>query len=991
MKSRRRLFKSFQGAYSELAEAKENGDIPPECSAYDHRRALDACAAAEDFLWAEANGLVLTIDEVLALINEKSQDEVLPEEKVDVDAGEVQEEDNIEHKGSKENPAERDMEGAEHEETDEGDQNQGYSDDSSEEDEAINGWWWVPGESECEIDEWDPLTRRFLITPSEGHSQWVERNELFHPAHEDWDTYVVIAEAIDEMRQLALMNMALNSFCAHQPAPKRPYLPYQECVEYISASPKTKGLQGWNFSRNKLLDRLRPKLSAEAKAIGQKALLFGLPQCVYARRVISQDLDYVKSEVYVTSRHEWHIRGVYPNIVAERGEQLQRSHLFGVPGFDTCVLLAAHTDHLWSSPRCPFDISMSFSHSGAVALTRYNRNLAALSQQISGSLNEHWRKNVAVKARDVVEEWLSPLLDDVDKYRDSIMHSMVTRLEIQMRESLIVLLKLSGVHFNTWLQNMQKQLRPIVSADLLVRIKGQASRRKDVRTGGKHSVKNESGKEVRLKPTLEKIVESIGSTVETLVSTISSKLRGLVGIVMPMLTEYGDSRQLLQGREFSHEFDKIYRRNLAIIERTRDPAQAVVNKFDRWLDDVENAAILPADIDNMTAVAKLQELVTLQKELPSLAADVQLVGGILELNTVTAKRRLSRKVAAEIKRVSSRVYSIIRGQNEEALSEHRKGFELLTKEPKDSFELRKQIDLGCANDGIDNFIKPICVNIVLPTARILNDLHEIGLRTPQELLDSFDEVLRAPSKLFAAAKVFESRRSALVEQFSSELLRQTDKLREDVSSLHPTIKKFESCDLLTGRTGLSRLGDIEENVHRVEVLEHHLQVALDKQKQIDQSTGILNLTPHNFTFLKSTTDAANAHITLWKIAISWKESEAEWMMKPFKTTFKSAEGVKKRVVSWLGSLQTLSATFERSNFDGPKAIVGLLQRSIKAFTKHLPTIELLRHKGVKKRHWDEMLGPDRYRESLSLNEILDLKVPFQKVVRNLAIALSGKC
>ena len=60
------------------------------------------------------------------------------------------------------------------------------------------------------------------------------------------------------------------------------------------------------------------------------------------RRHVGASPSAVWMDIDVTSRWEWQtVHGVSEHIVAHRRAAVERSHLFGVPGFSKCVLLAA--------------------------------------------------------------------------------------------------------------------------------------------------------------------------------------------------------------------------------------------------------------------------------------------------------------------------------------------------------------------------------------------------------------------------------------------------------------------------------------------------------------------------------------------------------------------------------------------------------------------------------------------------------------------------
>ena len=549
---------------------------------------------------------------------------------------------------------------------------------------------------------------------------------------------------------------------------------------------------------------------------------------------------------------------------------------------------------------------------------------------------------------------------------------MVTRLEVQMREQLIEALLISAQHFNDRLKFMQMTGLPIVSAQLKL-VKATKTR----------------GVSVRMQPPVKKIIAGLGGAVKTLVNNVNSNLFSLVGIVMPLLTDYGNSLSFLHGRDLDIDFANVYEENKKLVTCVEQPVIELLSTFQTWIGDVEKTVSVATGSNRKDAVRCLYDLATLKNKLPTLAPDSIRLAKLLDVDTTSTKKHMKNMIQKHIETISKQIYTSVIEQNTEALRKHSEGLKLLRRQPNDAAELRLQIDLACREGGIDKFCRPICEEFVLPVVQTLDDMHAMGLTSTPELLSNCSKVLAAPRALIAVATTFATKRGPLVKHFAEQLHHRCLKLREKITSLAPTIEQFENHGLLkysgTGiDKGMDQLGDIESNVNDGEILDHHLQRAKEEQSSIEKSEQLLELDGHDFSFMKNATVKANPHIELWKLAVMWKEAEAEWKLKPFCRSFAKPSEVKRSIVTWVANLETLGAIFRNRKLSGPASIVDLLQRSIRTFTKHLPAIELLRHKGMRQRHWDQMMKIEQnstINESIvSLSEILALKLSFSAVV-----------
>ena len=112
---------------------------------------------------------------------------------------------------------------------------------------------------------------------------------------------------------------------------------------------------------------------------------------VHAKKNAITRLDAPRHKVHNISLVAWSFRHTFAGIVEQRRDNLQRAHLFGVPGYGKCVLASSRTSTLWLSPDVPFDLTGCLSQIEPVVLDRFDRNLGALTQQAFGILDARWR------------------------------------------------------------------------------------------------------------------------------------------------------------------------------------------------------------------------------------------------------------------------------------------------------------------------------------------------------------------------------------------------------------------------------------------------------------------------------------------------------------------------------------------------------------------------------------------------------------------------
>ena len=152
-----------------------------------------------------------------------------------------------------------------------------------------------------------------------------------------------------------------------------------------------------------------------------------------------------------------------------------------------------------------------------------------------------------------------------------------------------------------------------------------------------------------------------------------------------------------------------------------------------------------------------------------------------------------------------------------------------------------------------------------------------------------------------------------------------------------------------------------------------IQEAKHKGEDFNMREKVFNYTPTEYSILDKFTDDLAPFYKLWNMVMDFHNSKNDWL----NGDFKELEGDKIEVdmTEWWKTSYKLAKSLEDEN-PGPSACASILREETTEFRQHLPVIQSLASKALKRRHWDalsELLGknidPD---DELTLQQLLDL-------------------
>ena len=254
--------------------------------------------------------------------------------------------------------------------------------------------------------------------------------------------------------------------------------------------------------------------------------------------------------------------------------------------------------------------------------------------------------------------------------------------------------------------------------------------------------------------------------------------------------------------------------------------------------------------------------------------------------------------------------------------------------------------------------------LVNETRKGLGILEIYNVPLPIEDMTLSWSTLEFPSKVEASARDVEI---ALEE----DKIRMMDKLAFEKEMFEHVIERLE--EQVKNAKTLDKYEEKERNAEIVNSLMDQIQDAKHKGDDFNMREKVFGFPPTEYGILDRFIEELGPYYKLWNMVMDFHNSKNDWL----NGDFKELEGnrIEEDMTEWWKGSYKLMKQLEEE-CPGVSACAGQLREETSAFRTHLPVIQSLASKALKRRHWDalsELLGkvidPE---DELTLQALLDL-------------------
>lgn len=334
--------------------------------------------------------------------------------------------------------------------------------------------------------------------------------------------------------------------------------------------------------------------------------------------------------------------------------------------------------------------------------------------------------------------------------------------------------------------------------------------------------------------------------------------------------------------------------------------------------------------------------------------------GLMQIKTDGTRDALVKRALKKRDGILNIIVTDAHDQNVAVVQGYRGILERISQKPTNEKELADLRDFIQASKATVDNLK----TQVKETRRALAVLDRFHVPLPVEEMTLSWSTLEYPSRVEASARDVEI---ALEE----DKVRMMDKLALEKQQFDQLIERLES-DVKRAKH-FDDYNEKEANVESVNTLMDSIIEAKRRGDDFNMREGVFGFPPTDYAILDTFVENLNPFYKLWNMVSDFHNSKNDWLHGDFKDL--DGKKIEEDMSEWWKSSYKLAKSLEEET-PGAAACAQELRNHTTEFRSHLPVIQSLASKALKRRHWDalsELLGqnidPD---DDLTLNALLEL-------------------
>jgi dynein heavy chain, axonemal len=382
----------------------------------------------------------------------------------------------------------------------------------------------------------------------------------------------------------------------------------------------------------------------------------------------------------------------------------------------------------------------------------------------------------------------------------------------------------------------------------------------------------------------------------------------------------------------------------------------LVTDVDDYLDSLVASDPPPTISDYLMELNKLSDAINEIRNLTFNYEDF----GLIQIRTDTTRDLLVTQALKKRDGILNIIVTDAHDQNVSIVQGYKSILERISQKPtneKQLADLREFIQSSKKTvEGLKNRVKEN------RQALAVLDIFHVPL--PVEEMSLSWSTLEYPSKVEASGKEVEI---ALEE----DKVRMMDKLALEKQQFDHLIEKLES-DTKKVKT----FDDYNEKDATVEIVNRLMDSIVEAKQRGDDFNmreGVFGFPPSDYSALDTFIEQLNPYYKLWNMAADFHNSKNDWLHGDFKEL--DGNKIEEDMSEWWKSSYKLAKLLEEES-PGAASCAQQLREHTTEFRKHLPVIQSLASKALKRRHWDalsELLGKNIDPEDeLTLMNLLEL-------------------
>ena len=576
------------------------------------------------------------------------------------------------------------------------------------------------------------------------------------------------------------------------------------------------------------------------------------------------------------------------------------NHLYTLPGVVDMVLAATAT--LSNS-------TTVFLHEIKDALPcnakRFHSRSVSMLNSAVARLDKHWRRKVIADVTAILQE-VAPFdlaIEDEDLYRRSLAYRLVRRIELQMSNEL-------GACVQRWIEEW--------SEDVCM---------KEGKVPYFHLSVHVDPKTLRVstEPSLRH-VELALMHIPRVCSVIQSQITTLKGSVFAYLGF--DERPLHDPFRDSLVTNLAHKRILATWNYAKASIEHVIKTY------TYDSGVLGAPYEQMAEMIQ-----RIQYGFTSTFTDA-----IVHFDVANAKNGLltaiinSRELRLEGETVE------IEKNIRNALVELEAAQQLVNRCPENASQWQEQT---LFRRNRHQFVRRFNVKVIQVSLSKISALSSMFLKLPRDINSSLHTVQTASVKIFEDSRDSAATLLTTCKKFTANLRHEQKFFMERLVLIRSSLDEFEVYN------------DMEQSWQYVDTLEKistTIQTSLEERKRLLRIQHLLEIdVVESDTFPQLDIMEANLKTmsTLWTVADEWNIGNDTWVHGEFDQVDVAEMSMK--LIEWAPKLvYLLEDPTQLKSRPRPRSVANRIRLLIHAFKKHVPAIIMLRHPGMRQRHWSQL-------------------------------------
>jgi hypothetical protein len=659
---------------------------------------------------------------------------------------------------------------------------------------------------------------------------------------------------------------------------------------------------------------LKYKQNCEIESLGKNAILEGNVLFQVARRKMMSELrqktraPQPRTDCGVKTRM---------GICAARRLFLLENHLYGTRGVPKIVLeLIANFPQ-----KNPLSMSDDNLRDGATMNgKRYVSCALSRMNLVVNRINAEWRKTIIVRVKNIIErDYRAELsLDSETAYSNSFSRRLIRRVELQMEHVIRGFVKKWVSQWTTQLLNFQKEYRPYFEVKV---------------------ISNAKSLETVLKPSIETMCSAFMQIpkLSNIVRDQLLRIRGSILVYFPNDTAalYDPNKEPninLEANRIAMTFCKVER-------SMRNAKQSFVFSANDFSGTYDELNMLGRKVQTMNTCTYIENLVLFDIS----QAKVSIVEAVA--NTV------QEKLEQETKKLEKLLTSTISNLGSVKL--------LIDRIPATPEEWREQIELYRERD---QFAERIGTDVQKVVTCRLDFLESKFLKLTRNVLPKAWEVQLINTYIFQKGDEMVLVLHKAAKKFKSILNGEENAFLKALTALQEALDAFEE---------ESKLDNAIECLQTIESLQNKvIEILLEKKRLVNvrevlEVKDARDIPGHEHSETLKT--KINILFNLWTAANEWAFFKENWFHGIFGTI--DIEEMRTKLDTW-GSC--LSEAIDSDLKASSRNTANRLRLQLHSFSKHIPIITMLRHPGMRQRHWKELgFRPKTFQHALDKN--IDVK------------------